>query len=137
MLYVSQAPLEKIRPFQERMGWTFPWVSTSAGDFNFDFGISRTEEQTREALAPMLAAGTPPVVSHLAAASGTDPLGYLTETPGCSAFVREDGDTYHVYSTTARGLEFLMGYYPILDRAPKGRDEGDGSQTWIRHHDEY
>jgi predicted dithiol-disulfide oxidoreductase (DUF899 family) len=30
-----------------------------------------------------------------------------------------------------------MGYYPILDRAPKGRDEGDGAQPWIRRHDEY
>jgi predicted dithiol-disulfide oxidoreductase (DUF899 family) len=30
-----------------------------------------------------------------------------------------------------------MGYYPILDRAPKGRDEGDGFQTWIRRHNEY
>jgi predicted dithiol-disulfide oxidoreductase (DUF899 family) len=31
----------------------------------------------------------------------------------------------------------LMGYYPILDRAPKGRDEGDGMQLWLRRHDEY
>jgi predicted dithiol-disulfide oxidoreductase (DUF899 family) len=30
-----------------------------------------------------------------------------------------------------------MGYYPILDRTPKGRDEGDAFQTWIRRHDEY
>jgi predicted dithiol-disulfide oxidoreductase (DUF899 family) len=30
-----------------------------------------------------------------------------------------------------------MGYYPILDRAPNGRDEGDGFQLWIRRHDEY
>jgi hypothetical protein len=30
-----------------------------------------------------------------------------------------------------------LGYYPILDRAPKGRDEGDGWQLWIRRHDEY
>jgi len=29
-----------------------------------------------------------------------------------------------------------MGYYPILDRAPKGRDEG-AFQTWLRRHDEY
>jgi predicted dithiol-disulfide oxidoreductase (DUF899 family) len=36
-----------------------------------------------------------------------------------------------------RGLEFLMGYYPILDRAPKGRDEGEAWQLWIRRHDEY
>jgi predicted dithiol-disulfide oxidoreductase (DUF899 family) len=30
-----------------------------------------------------------------------------------------------------------MGYYPILDRAPKGRGEGDGTQLWLRRHDEY
>jgi predicted dithiol-disulfide oxidoreductase (DUF899 family) len=30
-----------------------------------------------------------------------------------------------------------MGYYGILDRLPKGRDEGDGFQLWIRRHDEY
>jgi predicted dithiol-disulfide oxidoreductase (DUF899 family) len=30
-----------------------------------------------------------------------------------------------------------MPYYPILDRAPKGRDEGEALQTWIRRHDEY
>jgi predicted dithiol-disulfide oxidoreductase (DUF899 family) len=34
-------------------------------------------------------------------------------------------------------VEFLMGYYPILDRVPKGRDEGAAFQTWIRRHDEY
>jgi len=36
-----------------------------------------------------------------------------------------------------RGVEFLMGYYPILDRVPAGRGEGAGFQTWIRRHDEY
>jgi predicted dithiol-disulfide oxidoreductase (DUF899 family) len=30
-----------------------------------------------------------------------------------------------------------MGYYPILDRAPKGRSEGGATQIWIRRHDEY
>jgi predicted dithiol-disulfide oxidoreductase (DUF899 family) len=30
-----------------------------------------------------------------------------------------------------------MSYYPILDRAPKGRDEGDAWQVWILRHDEY
>ena len=49
----------------------------------------------------------------------------------------DDGTVYHAYSTTWRGLEFLMGYYPILDRAPKGRDEGEAWQLWIRRHDEY
>jgi predicted dithiol-disulfide oxidoreductase (DUF899 family) len=37
----------------------------------------------------------------------------------------------------ACGVESLMGYYGILDRVPKGRDEDDGFQLWIRRHDEY
>jgi predicted dithiol-disulfide oxidoreductase (DUF899 family) len=54
-----------------------------------------------------------------------------------SAFTLQDGAVYQTYATTARGVEPLMGYYPILDRAPKGRDEGDAPQTWIRRRDEY
>jgi predicted dithiol-disulfide oxidoreductase (DUF899 family) len=136
-VYVSQAPLAKLQAYKRRMGWRFPWVSSAGTDFNFDLGFSRTEEQTREAVAPMIEAGTPPVVEQLASATGTDVVGYLTEGPGFSAFVQDDGTVYHTYSTTARGLEFLMGYYPILDRAPKGRDEDDASEFWIRRHDEY
>ena len=30
-----------------------------------------------------------------------------------------------------------MSYYPILDHAPKGRDQGEAWQLWIRRHDEY
>jgi predicted dithiol-disulfide oxidoreductase (DUF899 family) len=29
-----------------------------------------------------------------------------------------------------------MGYYAVLDRTPKGRDEG-GGHMWLRRHDEY
>lgn len=71
------------------MGWRFPWVSSADSDFNFDFGVSRTEEQTREGIKPMIEAGMPPVVDHLASASGTDVVGYLSEGPGFSAFVLE------------------------------------------------
>jgi predicted dithiol-disulfide oxidoreductase (DUF899 family) len=78
-----------------------------------------------------------PIVAHNAGSTGTDVVGYLTELFGFSTFVCEDGSLYHTYSTTGRGVEFLMGYYPILDRAPKGRDEGDAWQVWIRRHDEY
>jgi predicted dithiol-disulfide oxidoreductase (DUF899 family) len=137
MLYVSQAPLEKLQGYKQRMGWNMPWVSSAVSDFNFDQGYSRTEEQTREAIAPMLEAGPPPTVDHNAKSSGTDVTGYLTEGPGFSAFVLDDGTVYQTYTTTARGLEFLMGYYPILDRAPKGRDEVDAFQVWLRRHDEY
>ena len=53
MLYVSQAPLEKLQAYKRRMGWNMPWVSSAVSDFNFDQGYSRTEEQTREAFAPI------------------------------------------------------------------------------------
>jgi predicted dithiol-disulfide oxidoreductase (DUF899 family) len=132
-LLVSQAPLEKLQAYRHRMGWSLPWVSTARTDFNFDLGFSYTEEQAREAVAQMrptgletrpgTGTGLPPIVEHNARSTGTDVVGYLTESPGFSTFVR--------------GLEFLMGYYPILDHAPKGRDEGAAWQLWIRRHDEY
>ena len=135
-LLVSQAPLEKLQPYKRRMGWSLPWVSTAHTDFNFDLGFSQTEEQAREAVAQMGSA-LRPIVEHNASSTGTDVVGYLTESRGFSTFLHNNGAVYHTYSTTWRGLEFLMGYYPILDRAPKGRDEGDAWQLWIRRHDEY
>jgi predicted dithiol-disulfide oxidoreductase (DUF899 family) len=143
VVFVSQAPLEKLQAYRRRMGWSFPWVSSAPTDFNFDLGFSQTEEQSRETLAKMAGSflpapgALPPIVEHNARSSGTDAVGYLTESPGFSTFVRENGGVYHTYSTTWRGLEFLMGYYGILDRAPKGRDEGEAWQLWIRRHDEY
>jgi predicted dithiol-disulfide oxidoreductase (DUF899 family) len=137
MMYVSQAPLEKLQAYKRRMGWNMPWVSSAGSDFNFDLGYSSTEEQTREAIAPLLEAGLPPIVEHNANSTGTDVTGYLTELFGFSAFILDDGTVYQTYATTGRGIEFLMGYYGILDRAPKGRDEGDDWQVWIRRHDEY
>jgi predicted dithiol-disulfide oxidoreductase (DUF899 family) len=134
---MSRVPLEGIQAYKRSMGWSFPWVSSADSDFNFDFGVSYIDEQVREGMGTMLEDDAPPVLNHLASASGTDVAGYLSEGPGMSAFARADGAVYHTYSTYARGLEFLMGYYPILDRAPLGRNEGDSSQLWIRRHDEY
>ena len=136
MLFVSQAPLEKLRAYKRRMGWSLPWASSAHSEFNLDLGYSSSEEQTR-AWVPQNLGSLPPIVERNAIASGTDVVGYLTESPGFSAFVLDDGTVYQSYSTGWRGLEFLMGYYPILDRAPKGRDENDGFQLWIRRHDEY
>ena len=44
---VSRAPLAKLLRFRERMGWSFPWVSSADGKFNFDFNVSFTEEEQR------------------------------------------------------------------------------------------
>ena len=134
---VSQAPLEKLQAYKRRMGWSFPWVSSAPTDFNFDLGFSHTLEEGREVVEQMMGGGLPPIVDQNARSAGTDAAGYMTESPGFSAFVLEDGTVYHTYSTTWRGLEFVMTYYPILDHAPKGRDEGDEWQLWLRRHDEY
>jgi predicted dithiol-disulfide oxidoreductase (DUF899 family) len=142
----SRASLESLQAYKRRMGWSFPWVSSERTDFNFDFEVSFTREQLREGieynyravdLAPIIeaAAGTP--FGELAASVGTDPAGYMTEGPGLSAFALADGAVYHTYSTFARGGEFLLGFYAFLDRAPKGRDEGDPPEFWIRRRDEY
>jgi predicted dithiol-disulfide oxidoreductase (DUF899 family) len=132
-LCISRAPLERLLAYRQRMGWSFPWVSSGESDFNFDFQASHTEEQ----LKPFLEGDVGPVVTELAAECGTDPAGYLSEGPVFSVFTLADGVVYHTYSTGARGLEFLLGFYGLLDRAPKGRDEGDPPDMWIRRHDEY
>jgi predicted dithiol-disulfide oxidoreductase (DUF899 family) len=136
MVFVSQAPLEKLQAYKRRMGWSFPWVSSANSEFSVDLGFSRSEEQTREWVAPMVEQ-LPPIAARNARETGTDLVGYLTEGFGFSAFVLDDGAVYQTYSTAGRGVEFLMGYYGILDRAPKGRDEGEAWQLWIRRHDEY
>ena len=135
LLLVSQAPLAKLRAYKQRMGWGLPWVSSANTDFNFDFGASYTEEQVRS--WGLDESGLPPIVAQNAAATRTDVPGYLSESPAMSAFTLWDGAVYQTYATAGRGVEFLMGCYPILDRAPRGRDEGDAFQTWIRRHDEY
>jgi len=138
---VSRAPRAKLQAFKQRMGWTFPWASSS-GDFNFDFNVSLTEEQQREGGyeynyrpgAPMQSSGGGGLAAEIAATAGTDAATFLRQLPGMSAFVLEDSAVYHTYSAYARGLDGLWGMYQWLDRAPKGRNE---KGFWWRHHDMY
>jgi predicted dithiol-disulfide oxidoreductase (DUF899 family) len=132
MICVSRAPFEKLQAYKQRMGWTFDWASSYGSDFNFDLGFSVGEEVVQSFLPE-----APPVISEVSAACGTDPAGYLTEAPGLSAFALADGVVYHTYGSTARGLEAVMAYYGLLDRAPMGRNEGDPPEFWLRRHDEY
>jgi predicted dithiol-disulfide oxidoreductase (DUF899 family) len=137
LLLVSQAPLDRLQAYKRRMGWHIPWVSAAGTDFNYDFGASITGEQVRELAASLDVASLPPIVAQNAAAAGTDIPGYLSESPALSVFALRDGAVYQTYAATWRGVEFLMNYYPVLDRVAKGRDEGEAWQTWIRRHDEY
>ena len=120
---VSRAPFPKLAAYRDRMGWSFPWVSSSGTDFNLDYGVSFTPEQQ--------AGGG---VYNYAAESSAEP-----DREGVSVFYRDDdGSVFHTYSTYARGIDMLNVAYNYLDLAPKGRDEeGRDPQYWVRRHDEY
>ena len=140
MICVSRAPLDKLLAYRQRMGWSFTWASSHDSDFNADFGVSAGEPTTRGPAVPRpeanelallkllidqpaIGENLPLVTAQNATATGTDLEGYFSEGHGVSTFAREGGTVYHCYSSYARGTEFLMGYYAILDRAPNGRDE--------------
>jgi predicted dithiol-disulfide oxidoreductase (DUF899 family) len=154
MICVSRAPIEKLLAFRERMGWSFNWASSHENDFNFDYGVSAGRGMPHDPAAQLLKANElellkllneqpaireslPRVASQNASATGTNLDGYFSEGHGVSTFARDGDAVFHCYSSYARGTEFLMGFYPILDRAPKGRDEGDQPMGWLRRHDEY
>ncbi|ANS64518.1 hypothetical protein SLINC_2294 [Streptomyces lincolnensis] len=117
---VSRAPYPKILPFKARMGWTVPWYSSYASDFNRDFEATLEHE------------------------------GELVERPGVSCFLREHDRVFHTYSTYERGLDGLGSTTTLLDltalgrqeawEEPKGRASALGAPAGserIRYHDEY
>ena len=144
MMAVSRAPIDALQAYKRRMGWTFPWASSSGSDFNYDFNSSFTEEQQRAGsvaynygsmdMTPVDEASGGGAASVMAQMTGTDTATYRREAPGMSAFALEDGVVYHTYSAYARGLDALWGMYQWLDRAPLGRNE---TGPWFRRHDEY
>jgi predicted dithiol-disulfide oxidoreductase (DUF899 family) len=136
MICVSRAPLQKLLAYRQRMGWSFNWASSQESDFSIDFGGSASKEATRAWLGP-IADQLPPIAAHNAQACGVDLVSYLSEGFSFVTFAREAENVYLTSSTGGRGVEFLMSYYPILDRVPTGRDEGEGFQTWLNRHDEY
>jgi predicted dithiol-disulfide oxidoreductase (DUF899 family) len=130
---ISRAPLDKLQAYKKRLGWTFPWASSYSSEYSFDQDMSHTVETARE----WLAGGVSPGVARNARDCGTEPAVYVSESPVLTSYALDDGQVYLTYSTTARGLEFMMGYYGLLDRTPQGRHEGSPPEMWFRRHDEY
>ncbi|MGC1778458.1 MAG: thioredoxin family protein [Xanthobacteraceae bacterium] len=125
LVVVSRAPLPEIERFKARMGWKFSWVSSFAGDFNFDYHVSASPDDK---------AGGEVEYNYEMTTFPSE------ERPGASVFFKDAaGQVFHTYSTYGRGLDILIGAYNLIDLAPKGRDE-DGlkfSMAWVRHHDRY
>jgi predicted dithiol-disulfide oxidoreductase (DUF899 family) len=121
---VSKAPIEKLVAFRERLGWSFPWVSSASTDFGRDYGVSYTDQELADPTT-MYNYDTRP---HP-----------IRELPGVSVFAKgPGGGIYHTYSTYARGLEDFLTAYRYIDITPKGRDEAEvGGMGWLRHRDRY
>jgi predicted dithiol-disulfide oxidoreductase (DUF899 family) len=126
---VSRGPLEQLRGYWERMGWTVPVVSSFGSDFNYDYQAT---------LDPSRGATT----YNFVAQDGD----WAGEVPGTSVFLREGDEVFHTYSSYARGGDAQLGMYTYLDLTPLGRQEdwerpagrSDGPfMSWLRRHDEY
>ena len=122
---ISHAPLAKLQAFAARLGWSFKWLSSSGGDFNYDYNVSFTPEE--------LACGS--AIYNYAANKLNMP-----ELPGISVFYKDaDGKVFHTYSCYARGSDMLNTAYHYLDLVPKGRDEAGlpYPMAWVRLRDQY
>lgn len=137
LVVIAHAPLEKLQAYKRRMGWTFPYVSASDSDFNYDFEVSFTDEQRKVFAEDVLAQfADNDEIAEIAASVGTDEEGYLTyEAPGMSAFVHEDGVVYRTYGSYApeQHARFLVLYEQMLEHTAKGGDPA----VRLRRHDEY
>jgi predicted dithiol-disulfide oxidoreductase (DUF899 family) len=132
---VSRAPLARIEPFRQRMGWTLPWYSSFGSDFNYDFHVTLDQ-----AVAPV------EYNYRNLAALGPDWQGWSGDMHGISSFLRRGDRVFHTYSAYARGTDLLAGTYNWLDLTARGRQEdweqpsgrSDGPlMAWLRHHDRY
>ena len=110
---VSIAPLEKIEAYRKRMGWTLPWVSSAASDFNRDFGLT-TEGGESFGLSVFLRDGDKVYRTYFTTGRGVEALGSVWT---------------------------LLDLTP-LGRQEDWEDSPDGWQqtrpyAWWRRHDEY
>jgi predicted dithiol-disulfide oxidoreductase (DUF899 family) len=142
---VSRAPYAKIKPFQQRMGWRFPWYSAHGSRFNYDFHVTLDDsvlpaEYNYRSRAEWAATGSPM----------PDPADGPYDLHGLSCFLRDGDEVFHTYSSYGRGTDMIGFTTNLLDltalgrqeewEEPKGRVTGLGAgagSPQLRYHDEY
>jgi predicted dithiol-disulfide oxidoreductase (DUF899 family) len=120
LLCFSRAPIERLTAYKQRMGWTFPYVSTYDSDFPFDFGLAVSEEQAQQIPEVKAMVEDPPDwLLDWSRQVGAELKDGLREVPAWIAFARENGTVYHTYTVTAPD-PFVAPYFSfLLDRTPK------------------
>jgi predicted dithiol-disulfide oxidoreductase (DUF899 family) len=113
LVLVSRAPLARLEHYKRRMGWTVPWYSSSASDFNVDFGVTRPDGETF-ALSVFLRDGERVLRSYFTSQRGVEAL----------------GNTWSFLDLTP------LGRQESWEDSPTGRPQTPPYQWW-RRHDEY
>ncbi len=123
---VSRAPISKIEPFRQRMGWTFPWYSSLGSDFNYDFHVTNDEAVV-------------PIEYNFRSAQELADRGEAWaarpgEQGGLSVFLR-DGDTIlRTWSGYGPVIELFCTTDQLLNVTRLGRQD---ETVELRHHDKY
>jgi predicted dithiol-disulfide oxidoreductase (DUF899 family) len=123
---VSRAPIGKIEPFRQRMGWPFPYYSSLGSDFNYDFHVTHNED-----LAPIVWNFR---TKQELIDAGMPYFARPGEQGGVSVFYRDGDIVLHTYSGYLSVTDLLCGTDQYLDLTPLGRQDAD---VELRHHDKY
>jgi predicted dithiol-disulfide oxidoreductase (DUF899 family) len=124
LICFSRAPIDRLIAYKERMGWQFPYVSTYATEFPFDFGLALTPEQAQEIPEVRETIDNPPDwLRDWGRQVGAKLEDGLREGPSYIAFARENGSVYHTYTVMAPD-PFVAPYHSfLLERTPKPGSE--------------
>jgi predicted dithiol-disulfide oxidoreductase (DUF899 family) len=124
LICLSRAPIDRLLAYKKRMGWQFPYVSTYATEFPFDFGLALTLEQARSIPEVNGMIENPPEwLEEWGRQVGAKLEDGLREGPSFIAFARANGTVYHTYTVMAPD-PFVAPYHSfLLDRTPKAPAE--------------
>jgi len=134
LICFSRAPIDRLITYRQRMGWTFPYVSTYGMDFPFDFNLALTPEQA-QSIPPVkeMIDNPPEWLQDWGRQVGAKLEDGLREGPSFIVFARENGSVYHTYSVMAPD-PFVAPYHAfLLQRTPKQAPEE--TRAWRK--DEY
>jgi len=134
LICFSRAPIERLTAYKERMGWSFPYVSTYDTDFPWDFRLAMTPEEAQQIPEVKAMVEDPPDwLAEWGRQVGAKLEDGLREAPSFIAFARDNGTVYHTYTVQAPD-PFVAPYHSFLmQRTPKA--EPAEPRAWRK--DEY
>jgi predicted dithiol-disulfide oxidoreductase (DUF899 family) len=134
LICFSRAPIDRLTAYKDRMGWSFPYVSTYDTDFPWDFRLAMTPEQAQQIPEVKAMVDDPPDwLAEWGRQVGAKLEDGLREAPSFIAFARDNGTVYHTYTVQAPD-PFVAPYHSfLLRRTPKG--ESAEPRAWRK--DEY